>query len=301
LYYFGIDGGGTHSRIALVNPEGEELARFEAGSTNIYSVNKEAVFENLSALLDGVFEKAGLGKTDLAGGCIGSAGLAREDERALFRSFFDRLVSPSFPVKLCTDGEILLCGGLEASEGYCLIAGTGSIALGRAADGRLVRSGGFGHLLGDEGGAAWIGQKAVSRLLRSLEDRDLPTGMADDVVGFCKCSSPQDLIRYVHHEAGKAEIAALAPLVTEAAQRGDPLALDILHGAAAELSLLVKSAVTRSPWINNPVLVLAGGVIEHDEIVRRKVTELITKEFPGFTLQRPRKSALEGACFLALT
>jgi N-acetylglucosamine kinase-like BadF-type ATPase len=299
LYYFGIDGGGTHSRLAVTNREGRILGRAEAGSTNIYSMPKDAVFENLRSLLDSCLQAAGLRKEDLGAGCVGSAGLGREKEQRVFQGFFDSFLGTGIPVKLCGDGEILLCGGLEDLEGYCLIAGTGSTALGRSKDGRLVRAGGLGYMLGDEGSAAWIGKTVITRILRSLEGRDLPSFMLEAILEKTGLSQSEDLIRYVHIEADKARVAALAPLVTEAARSADPLALDILRTGAAEMVLLVRSVLDRSPWIENRTLVLAGGVIEHDEIITEKLRGSLAAEFPRLKITEPRGNALEGACLLA--
>jgi N-acetylglucosamine kinase-like BadF-type ATPase len=298
LYYFGIDGGGTHSRLAITNRKGRILARAEAGSANIYSAPREEVFENLRLLLDSGVKAAGLRREDLAAGCIGSAGLGREAERRIIRGFFESLLGAT-PVKVCGDGEILLCGGLEDLEGYCLIAGTGSLALGRSRDGRLVRAGGLGYMLGDEGSAAWIGKTAISRMLRSLEGRDLPSSMLGAILEKTGLPQGEDLIRYVHLDADKARIASLAPVVTAAARAGDPLARDILHTGAAELALLVKSVLEQSPWIENRTLVLAGGVIEYDEILTGKLREALAAGFPRLTIRESRGSALEGACLLA--
>jgi N-acetylglucosamine kinase-like BadF-type ATPase len=298
-FYFGIDGGGTHSRLAVVDQKGALAARVEAGSTNIYSVTKEAVFGNLKTLLELGLNAARLQKADLTAGCLGSAGLGRPGEAEIFRGFFDGLLGSSFPVKLCTDGEILLCGGLGGPEGYCLIAGTGSLALGRSAEGRLIRVGGHGYMLGDEGAAAWIGKSAVARVLRSGEGRDLNTAMGEDILAFCGLRESSDLVRYVHHDADKAKIAALAPLVTAAARKGDPLALDILSVGAVELALLVRSVLARSPWITRRELALAGGVLEHDEILGGKLRNLLVEEFPALILSKPRGTALDGACILA--
>ena len=297
-YYFGVDGGGTHSRLAITNQEGRVLARSEAGSTNIYSAPKDEVFENLRSLLDSGLKAAGLRREDLAAGCVGSAGLGREKEQGVFRDFFQSLLGTT-PVKFCGDGEILLCGGLDNLEGYCLIAGTGSLALGRSRDGRLVRAGGLGYMLGDEGSAAWIGKSAIARVLRSLEGRDLPSSMTEAILQKAGLTKSEDLIRHVHIDADKARIASLAPVVTEAARSADPLALDILHTGAAELSLLVQSVLDRSPWIENRTLVLAGGVIEHDEIITGKLRESLAAAFPRLKVTEPRGSALEGACLLA--
>ena len=299
LYYFGIDGGGTHSRLAVTDSKGAVLARADAGSTNIYSIPKEKIFENLSYLLNSAMKTAGIEKQYLAAGCIGSAGLGRAEEQKLFREFFDSLLGPDFPVKICTDGEILLCGGLGGLEGYCLIAGTGSIALGRTMTGNVVRSGGHGYMLGDEGSAAWIGKTAIARCLRSLEKRDLPTDMMDAILKGAGLTRPDDLIRYVHHDADKVRIAALAPLVTAAARAGDSLAMDILRAGAVELTLLVRSVLVQSPQIKRRELVLAGGVIEHNEILTNELKKNLSCEFPDLALSSPQGTALEGACMIA--
>jgi N-acetylglucosamine kinase-like BadF-type ATPase len=298
-FFFGIDGGGTHSRLAVIDQNRKILAKAEAGSTNIYSVTKDEAFTNLEALLDRGFRTAGIGKDGIAAGCLGSAGLGREKDRGLFREFF-RATLGETPVQLCTDGEILLCGGLDGLEGYCLIAGTGSTALGRTAGGELVRSGGFGYMLGDEGAAAWIGKTAIARSLRSAEGRDLPTAMMEKILKAAGLEQSADLIGFVHHDADKAKVAALAPMVTEAARQGDALALDILSAGAAELTLLVKSVLERSPHIKNKALVLAGGVIEHDEIVTGKLKKSLSEEFPYLRVTKPSGSALDGACLLAM-
>ena len=72
-------------------------------------------------------------------------------------------------------------GGLAGREGVAVLAGTGSIALARSADGREARSGGWGYLLGDEGGAYWLGRQAITAYLRWLEGRG-PAGVLVDLV-----------------------------------------------------------------------------------------------------------------------
>jgi N-acetylglucosamine kinase-like BadF-type ATPase len=300
LLFFGIDGGGTRSRIAVVDQDLRVLGNAVGGSTNIYSVSKEEVFQNLTALIDTVCAQISIDKAAFTEGCLGSAGLGRPGERALFQDFFNRFLGDQVAVHLCTDGEILLCGGLQALEGFCLVAGTGSLALGRALQGPLVRAGGLGYMLGDEGSAWWIGHEAISRALRSVENRDLPTSLLLSLMQACGLEEPQDFIAYAHQKANKAEIAALAPLVTAAADQGDALALDILQQAAWELASLVESVVHRSPGVSNQELVLAGGVMEHDAIVRKRLLSILKERLPGLSAGPPKGTALEGACLLAV-
>jgi N-acetylglucosamine kinase-like BadF-type ATPase len=155
-------------------------------------------------------------------------------------------------------------------------------------------------MLGDEGSASWIAKSAIIRILKSIEKRDLPTCMLDEMLKAAGLKSHDDFIKYIHHDADKAKVAALAPVVSENARNGDPLALDILHTGAQELTLLVKSVIEQSVHIQNRELVLAGGVLEHNEIITAKLKENLAKEFPDLMVFYPKKTALEGACKLAI-
>ncbi|MCF7946915.1 MAG: hypothetical protein K9K80_03200 [Spirochaetia bacterium] len=295
-FYFGIDGGGTRSRIAIVDLSGKIISKAEGYSTSIYSVSKEEVKSNLLQLFALVRNDVSL--QSLQGGCIGSAGLARKHEREVFTSIFKEIL-PNTPVLCCSDGEILLSGGLMAKEGYCLISGTGSLALGRQMDGTVKRAGGLGYMLGDEGSAWWIGHEALVRSLRSIEGRDLHTLMLPELVRACSLQDPDELVNHIHYTAKKSDIASLAPLVTKYADNGDVLAMDILHLAAEELSNLVVSVQIDA--ITNNELVLAGGVMEHDHIVTDQLKSILGKKLPQVKIVPAKGTALDGACLLART
>jgi N-acetylglucosamine kinase-like BadF-type ATPase len=274
-YYFGIDGGGTHSRIAICDKHMNIVYQGIGESTNIYSVSIIDVKKNLKELIEQAMKESHV--TTFFGGCIGSAGLARTKEKKLFQDYFSSLL-PNTPVHLCNDGEILLVGALMEKQGYAIISGTGSLALARTALGMVYRSGGYGYMLSDEGSAWWIGDQAIKRTLRSFDTRDLKTDMAKDLLQACNLSMIDDFIEYVHHKSTKADIAKLAPIVTEYAKKKDLLAHDILQKGAYELFLLVKSV--QHEEITNNKLVLAGGVFEHDTIVTNEFTHLIKTHLP---------------------
>lgn len=297
---FGIDGGGTRSRIALATPSGEILSKLEGRSTNLYASDPKEVFPILKTLIQDVCKISGHTIADIAGGCIGNAGLSRPTEKATFQHFFQQLLGAETPVLLCNDAEILMAGGLGDIQGLCLIAGTGSIALGRLSDGRTMRAGGLGWRLGDEGSAWWIAQQAVQRSLRSKEQREMPTSMLSPLMEYFKLNDPNQFVPLFNGSVlDKAAIAGAAPIVTAAAITGDELATDILHIAAAELVGLIDSIVKRVPELESSSLVCAGGVLEHDTIVlpefRRKLHQLL----PKITIQKSKGDALEGALLLA--
>lgn len=290
---FGIDGGGTRSRLRVFDWDtGGELCRRVGESTNLYSVGTQAALENVLALL----ESAGFPLDAYRGGCIGSAGLSRPGERSVFTAYLSQHL-PGCPVYLCNDGETLLVGALGSRSGYALISGTGSLALGRDESGRVVRAGGLGYMLGDEGSALWIGWQAIMRALRAREGRDLQTGMLPALVRFFGLSGPDDFVAMLHHRFNKSEIASAAQLVLQAAQ-SDPLAADIARRAAQELALLVESVTAQLPL---PVtrVALSGGVLENSAFMRDALGEALSRRCPQAQTVLAQGEAVLGACMLA--
>lgn len=292
-YGFGVDGGGTRSRLCVFDAlSGEEVCRREGGSTNMYSVGRDAAAANLEALI----RSAGIAPESFVTGCAGSAGLSREPEIAFFREKLGTFL-PNCRLHLCNDGEILLVGTLRAPDGYALIAGTGSLALGRTADGRTVRAGGLGYMLGDEGSGLWIAWQALRRSLRSAEGRDLPTCLLPELTEFFGLRAPEEFVPLMHQHFEKSRIAAAAPLVLAHAE-DDPLAGDIALRAAQELAALLKSVRSRLPDAA-PRAAVSGGVTEHSPLIRGHLNEAVRTCMPDMELVFSMGDALVGAKLLA--
>ncbi|MDY0303219.1 MAG: BadF/BadG/BcrA/BcrD ATPase family protein [Sphaerochaeta sp.] len=286
--YVGIDGGGTKSRIAVMDAGGNILVRKDGDCTNQYSIGFEAAVRHIRELME-----ESVNFSSIAGFCLASAGLGRRAEA----SRFSHALGFSFPTYFCSDVEALLVGGSQSEEGICLICGTGSVAMGRDAKGRRCRSGGFGWRLGDEGSAWWQGQQAIGRSMRSEEGRDLPTEMSAPIRCRLGVERSEDLITLCNSDTvDKATIAALSPLVTEYARSGDPLAISIVNDSVQELTGLVDSIVKRLPSIEGRNVVCAGGVLEHDE----HFVSLLQKAWKGtYQIIEPKGTALDGALILA--
>src|ERR671936_219293 len=62
-------------------------------------------------------------------------------------------------IAVISDAEAALLGAHDGRAGVLVLAGTGSIVLGRDAGGPLARAGGLGPLIGDEGSAFWLGRE----------------------------------------------------------------------------------------------------------------------------------------------
>ena len=109
----------------------------------------------LPALLARLWRRWRLARRDLAALGVASRGIWTRGERlALARRL--RRFAPR--VIVISDVEAAYLAALGAVPGVLLLAGTGSIALGRDGRGRWTREGGLGPLLGDDGSAFSIGR-----------------------------------------------------------------------------------------------------------------------------------------------
>jgi len=299
-YFFGIDGGGTSSRLRVEAPDGSLVFYGEGGSTNLNSASLEAVEASLAGLMTRARTEAGVEASECLAGFAGSAGIDRPADRGAFEALIRRTGGFSCPLGVGNDAEPALAGALEDTEGLLLIAGTGSIAYGRVRDGSSVRAGGWGHLLGDEGSAWRIAFDAISRSLRSSEGRDLETGLLAAALAHFGLSEPGDLIPFVYGNLDKRRIASFSRVVGSFRERGDPLALDLFEKAAEELALLLQSVYERiAGRLENRRAAFRGGLIEGDAALSGRLAALLAERLPDLDLVEPRSDAARGACILA--
>src|SRR5690606_12669932 len=126
-------------------------------------------------------------------------------------------------------------GGSGASiPGLLLVAGTGSIALGRGPDGTLRRVGGWGPEIGDEGGGHWLVRQALGCLSRAEDGRGPDTALRRTIPSALGLERATDLAGWAAG-ATRREVAALAPVVMDTAASGDAVAAALVSDAAAAL------------------------------------------------------------------
>lgn len=235
----GVDAGGTGTRAIVV--EGTEVVdRIELGPLNIL-LHSDSAARLASLVADTRVVAAGLG---LAG--VQSAADAARVLVAL-REF------TSVPIAVTDDSEAAVLGAFDGKPGGVVIAGTGSIACGRDAAGRVVRVGGHGFLLGDDGGGYWIGRECLRAALRAADGSGPPTA-ATGVVQQMYGDDVRDAVRRVHEAPTDRELlSCLVPLAVAVA---DDVIDDIFRRAAAHLVLLADTLRKRLGPI--PVAMVGG-------------------------------------------
>ncbi|HET7056428.1 MAG TPA: BadF/BadG/BcrA/BcrD ATPase family protein, partial [Thermomicrobiales bacterium] len=170
---------------------------------------------------------------------------------------------------------------LEGGIGVVLIAGTGSIALGRDANGNTARAAGWGHLMGDEGSGYDIGRRGLMAAARAADGRGPETGLLEALMRHFEVDRPLDMIAPAYRSTEKAAIASLASIVFECAQVGDEVAAAIITAAASELAHAAIAAGSQLGLDNEPMpLALAGGLMIGHPSFRNEVVRVIRAARP---------------------
>ena len=225
----GIDGGATRTRYLLADATGGILARSEGKGSLLGAGEDRSVADDLVREVGTLASRAGTG-LPVDALCAGLAGAARRpDARALLGDRLSQL-GVSRRVRIVPDAEVAFVDAFGEAAGILLIAGTGSIGLGRAGGGELERVGGWGALLGDEGSGYRIGLDGLQAAIRGAERRGPPTGLSDTLFRSLGLESVARVLEW-GQGAGKSRIAALAPLVIQEAERGDAVAVEIVDRA----------------------------------------------------------------------
>ncbi len=292
----GIDGGGTRTRASIVTGD-QVLARAECASIKRLRVGAEVAEANLRALMKDIYAQAGVHAIDAA--CIGVASAYVPGTAEWIIEVLEGLAVQQ--IEVVGDEVIALDAAFHGGPGILQIAGTGSNTIGRAPDGSREGAGGYSSRLGDEGSGYWIGLHAVRRALNAY-DREEPTPILDRVGALWGTSSVQELVGFGDSTPGP-DFAALAPLVNELAQAGDPVALGVLRQAAADLVenvLLVRAKLRRKHNLVEEVPVAwTGGVVEKMALVREAFFAGLKTAAPDMPVATHGAIALEGALWRA--
>ncbi|MGA8287865.1 MAG: BadF/BadG/BcrA/BcrD ATPase family protein, partial [Acidobacteriaceae bacterium] len=225
-YFLGLDAGATRTRCALA--EGETiLARASSGTIKILNAPVEEAEKNLDALLRDVTAESGISLDSIACTCVGLAGISVPRVADWVNKQLHARVSGE--ILLASDGAIALDAAFSGGAGVMVVAGTGSHLVARASNGTLVRVGGWGPAVADEGSGSWIGKRAVRAVFDAL-DRDEETLLLRKVQEAWALPSIDNLVDVANRVPGP-EFSNLTPVVVECAQRGDPDAIRILQEA----------------------------------------------------------------------
>jgi N-acetylglucosamine kinase-like BadF-type ATPase len=294
-HFVGIDGGGTKTSTVAVDARGNELARHTGPTSNPAVIGFDETIRVLRDGLNGVRLALGF-EGVFAGGWIGLAGVDRPGDRErLLPALTGDIVAP----RITNDGELVL-SGLGGRTGVGLIAGTGSIAMGRNAAGDRVRAGGWGHIIGDEGSGWAFGVAALKAIAAEVDGSGPPAPFTADLLDFWELDDPRQIVTKTYApETSKRDIASLARFTIQAASDGWAPTSDVLRQQAEALAQQVI-AVARRLGEDGPLnLALAGGLLLNVHTYRELVLAAIASRHPLGSVADVRDPALSAARELA--
>ena len=198
------------------------------------------------------------------------------------------------------DERTALRGAFPDQAGIVLISGTGMIVVGRDANGREHRCGGWGWRLDGAGSAFDIGHEALQLSVKMADGRAPDGTLRQRLWDALSCRSAADLkALVVSPNHGVADHARLAPLVDEAAAQGDAAARAILQRSASALAQ-AAAASAKALDLNTPSLAARGGALEHLSEFRQLVNQAVFAQLPRSIWQSASGDACDGALACAL-
>lgn len=317
----GIDIGGSGSRIALIGPDGgprREVSgpRVSIGSQGssvpqlVGELLKQAGRTWPEAMADGVqtLDGVGVGATGLASLVADPDDLVTEVAR-----------QTGAPAVLAIDAVAAHLGALDGAGGAVVALGTGAIAVGHPGagrDGRLPpqwrRVDGWGHLLGDRGGGAWLGRCGLELALRSFDGLDA-AGDALLLAGRTRFGEPHTWPGQLYTRADRAGVLAeFARDVVQVAHAGDQAAQELLARAGREAAASAAAALDQAEEgatgdqdaaavrpTGPASAVITGGLAAASSQVVEAFAQEVASRRPDVAVVEARGEPLEGALLLA--
>lgn len=278
----GIEGGGTKTEWVLL-ADGALLDHGSLSASNLKLISNEALLRLFSVLPQATHVGAFL------------AGCATAEDRARLRKLLvERWPDAHLAVGSDRDSAMATC--FRDADGISVIAGTGAAVHGRKGE-RLEKAGGWGQLLGDQGGGYHLGMQGLRHLLSHYDLTHRITPLAERILQMLGLNRLQDLVDWAS-QADKMSVARLAPEVFEAARFGDSEMLDVVEGGARILVDFTRAVSQRLEFPKAPIRLVGGLFTHHPEYValyRYRMSVLL----PDCEVEVCSQSGAFGAAWLA--
>ncbi len=301
-FVVGIDGGGSKTHAILVGMDGSVLAESQGGPAQLLQTGIKETAATLLELITACAGKVQALPEAIQTIVVGLAGAGRSTDRAeLINVLLALSVKKKFPLKninIETDARIALEAAFAGGPGIVVVGGTGSIALYRTEEGKILRAGGWGKVLGDEGSGFALGRDGLNAVMRQFDGRGEKTELTKKAFSLFEVSTCDVVVTNIYHE--HADLASFAPRVLEAVEERDRTAHLIIVKNANELSELVRVLTMQVRPKKKLPVALMGGLLESENIYSKLVREKIDHSLPQVVVQKPKFPAAFGATILGL-
>lgn len=294
----GVDSGGTKTETVIVDLECNLLGTGRGGPGNYHHVGAEGARGNIRETIDEAMADAGVEPEDVPYGGFGVSALDTEKDYEVISDFLNDI---GYPKKKYIVNDVVIShyavnGG---RPGVTLVAGTGSIAYGTNQDGESCRVGGWGWLIGDEGSGSYVAIRGLQEASKAWDGRGKDTVLTDLASEHFDLDFPREVVSKTQDSDLPESIASFSFCVTEAAARGDEVAMKIIDEGCGELAELAATAVERL-GLKSPVRIGIVGGFGTDDLVFEKFEEKVGNEIPGVEVLEPVGNPVVGAVALVM-
>jgi len=261
-YVLGVDAGATKTLAMVADYKGNILGAFAAGTGNFQVNGIAAASAEVDKAIRGAVEAAGIKREDITAAFYGMAGADRDKDFEYVRQVVEP-VNPAPKMSIENDAVIILKVGALDGVGVGVVCGTGTNCIGFNGRGDRLQIGGLGELFGDSAGAGYIARLAFRNAVRGWDGRGPETILYEM---FCKEIGVDrliDIVEFYYPGSTRPGVnfSKLAPLVFQAANQGDQVAIDVLRFVGEEMGLAVIAAIKSLFRPDEHVKVVIGGSV----------------------------------------
>lgn len=290
-YALGIECGGTRTSALRLREDGQASPRREYPAANLRLIGDEQ--------LGKLFQQIAKQHENPKCVGVGMAGVRTQEDRNRVRRQV-RLAWPSAKMYITDDLETALAGAPESrhSAQILIVSGTGSSCIGEGKDGKQVRVSGWGHLLGDEGGAYGIGLAGLRMMVREADREGKPSRLLQSLLRRLGLSSLEELVSWCQ-KASKAEVAGVAVTIFSAWKRGHPGCRKVICQAVDFLAADATACYERMGKPASVQFLLSGGCFARQPRFREAMVEALQVRAPGCEVSPILPDGAKGAALLA--
>ena len=288
--YIVADGGGTKTKYTLIDEHKNELFSLIGPGTNPVHIGEREAIKSLTEHIEKLLSQSNSEEKEVVAAALFVPVLWRQISR--IETHF------SFPCLIRSDTEAAVWAALGEDDGLVMLSGTGSFVKGRCKGSELL-VGGWGSAFGDEGSGYALGIATLKHASHSFDACEFEDELANMIKAFYKIQSLEELKALQKNpdmlKAGN--IAALCPLLEQAAQNKCKAALEIISSQAKALANQAYLCATRLGFdIDSHLKVaLTGGVVTNNAEIRCHYISALRERFPNATIFLSDREPIEGA------
>ncbi|MDQ1552258.1 MAG: hypothetical protein QOD50_1680 [Actinomycetota bacterium] len=293
-----VDGGGSKTDAVALTRDGRVIGRVAGPGASPHFIGVDAAVAQIDQLVREVAAGHPITQAN-----IYLSGLDLPSEVQIFATAIAKIDWSNDTTVVDNDLYALLRSGTSAADAVAVVCGTGINALGRRADGAVARFAALGTISGDWGGGTGLGEAAIWHAARDADRRGPKTSLTAAVPGVFGLATVAEVTESIH--LGRivyGDLALLAPLVFELADRGDAIAGQLVDRQGVEIAIMAISCLERLDLLDREVpVVLGGGILanRHERLWAALETELHARA-PLARIEHVTAPPIVGAALLAL-